>query len=149
LAADAVQEAFASALERLATFRGDARLGTWLYRIVYTKAIDQLRRRGREESLDEPAMDAQDATLGSAPTWSHPPDEILFGAETRAALDQALEMLTPTQRAVFALRELEGRSTAEVSHLLDLPVGTVRVYLHRARMRLRDLLSPHFSGATP
>lgn len=146
LAADAVQEAFTTALERLDTFRGEARLGTWLYRIVYTKAIDQLRRRRREEPLgeEEPILGPQDAALGRGHSWSRPPDEILFANETLGALDRALEELTPVQRAVFALRELEGRTAEEVGRMLDLPPGTVRVYLHRARMKLRDLLSPHF-----
>jgi RNA polymerase sigma-70 factor (ECF subfamily) len=150
LAADAVQEAFATALERLDSFRGDAKLGTWLHRIVYTKAIDLLRRRGRELPLPEeeaPALGPQDGALGRAPAWARPPDQMLFDAETQEALERAAETLSPVQRAVFALRILEGRSAADVGQILDLPVGTVRVYLHRARMRLRDLLSAHFRGS--
>ena len=91
-----------------------------------------------------PTLGPQDTVLGRGPSWARPPDEILFGNEAVGALEQALEKLTPTQRAVFALRELEGRTAEEVGGLLDLPPGTVRVYLHRARMKLRDLLSPHF-----
>src|SRR4029077_12114279 len=80
MASDAVQEAFATALQRVDDFRGEARLGTWLHRIVYTKAIDLLRARGREAPMpeeDAPARPPDDDRLGGAPTWSRPPDEIL------------------------------------------------------------------------
>jgi RNA polymerase sigma-70 factor, ECF subfamily len=54
--------------------------------------------------------------------------------------------LTPLQRAVFELREMEGRSTEETAEILDLEPGTVRVHLHRARLRLRERLRPRFRG---
>jgi RNA polymerase sigma-70 factor (ECF subfamily) len=151
LAADAVQEAFATALARAAGFRGESSLGTWLHRIVYTKSIDILRARGRETPLPDeesgaPADNGEDRP-GGAPTWSRPPDEILLGAETRQALEKALQQITPMQRLVFELREVEGRDTDEVAAILDLPPGTVRVHLHRGRMRLRGLLAQHFRGA--
>lgn len=149
LASDAVQEAFATALARAEAFRGESSIGTWLHRIVYTKSIDLLRARGREAPLDD-----EDATgagmeerIGGAPTWARPPDEILLGAETRQALQKALAELTAMQRLVFELREMEGRPTDEVASILSLPPGTVRVHLHRGRMKLRALLGLHFRGA--
>jgi RNA polymerase sigma-70 factor, ECF subfamily len=151
LAADAVQEAFATALQREADFRGDSAIGTWLHRIVYTKSIDLLRARGREAPMPEEDSGAsgstQDDRPGGAPSWSRPPDEILRSAETRQALAKALTELTHVQRLVFELREVEGRTTDEVAEILTLPPGTVRVHLHRARMRLRGLLAGHFRGA--
>jgi RNA polymerase sigma-70 factor, ECF subfamily len=150
LAADAVQEAFATALQRASGFRGESSLGTWLHRIVYTKSIDLLRARGREAPLvdeDSAPPGSEDDRVGGAPTWSRPPDEILLGAETRQALENALAQITPMQRLVFELREVEGRDTDEVAAILELPPGTVRVHLHRGRMRLRGLLAQHFRGA--
>jgi RNA polymerase sigma-70 factor (ECF subfamily) len=150
LAADAVQEGFATALAHVGDFRGESRIGTWLHRIVYTKSIDLLRARGREAPMpeeDAPVRPPDEDRVGGAPTWSRPPDEILFGTETRQALDRALLELTPLQRLVFELREVEGRATDEVAEILSLPAGTVRVHLHRARMRLRTLLAQHFRGA--
>ena len=147
LAADAVQEAFASALEHVDTFRGEARLSTWLHRIVFTKSIDLLRRRRREEPLPEdgaPELTAEDLRLGHGPSWARPPDELLLGAEAKAALEAALGGLTPLQRAVFELKEAEGRPTAEVAEILGMAEPTVRVHLHRARLRLRDRLAGHF-----
>jgi RNA polymerase sigma-70 factor (ECF subfamily) len=146
LAADAVQEGFTAALEKLDDFRGDSRLGTWIYRIVYNKAIDQLRRGAREQPLpdDEPDPPAGSVAPGHGVSWSSPPDEKLFSAETHAALEEALAELPPVQRAVFAMREIEGRPAAEVGRILNLPAGTVRVYLHRARLRLRERLGAYF-----
>jgi len=149
LAADAVQEAFASALERSDGFRGEAALGTWLHRIVYTKSIDLLRRRSREGQL--PEASAQDLAgpeeepLAGGGSWARPPDEILLGTETRKALERAQEKLSPLQRAVFELKEVEGRATDEVASILGMPAATVRVHLHRARLRLRAQLVDHFS----
>jgi RNA polymerase sigma-70 factor, ECF subfamily len=147
LAADAVQDAFASALQRAGDFRGESSPGTWLHRIVYNKSIDLLRQRGRETALPDGEEGPEDERLTQAPAWSRPPDEILSSEETRAALEGALEKLTPLQRAVFSLREMEGMSTEETAVALDLEVGTVRVHLHRARLRLRALLAEHFKGA--
>ena len=149
MAGDAVQEAFATALQRIGDFRGESSLGTWLHRIVYNKSIDLLRHRGRQAPLPEDdSASADDDRLAEVPAWSRPPDQILYGEETRRALDAALEKLTPQQRAVFTLREMEGLTTDEVGTVLDLEPGAVRVHLHRARLRLRALLGDHFKGGT-
>jgi RNA polymerase sigma-70 factor (ECF subfamily) len=149
LAEDAVQEAFASALAGVSSFRGEARLGTWLHRIVYTKAIDLLRQRAREAPLpdDVAELGPEDDRLAHTPSWSRPPDDLLASAETRAALEEAMGVLTPLQRAVFELREMEGRTTEETSEALGVSAGAVRVHLHRARLRLRARLAPRFGGA--
>ncbi len=149
LAADAVQEAFASALEKSDAFRGEARAGTWLHRIVFNKSIDLLRRRRRYQPLPEEESDEltpADDRLAHRGSWARPPDDVLLGVEAKAALERALEALTPLQRAVFELKETEGRPTGEVADILDLTPGAVRVHLHRARLRLRARLSDHFRG---
>jgi RNA polymerase sigma-70 factor (ECF subfamily) len=153
LAADAVQEAFVTALRKIDSFRGEADIGTWLHRIVYSKAVDLIRQRGREGPLpdeEETGLVAEDERLARLPAWARPPDEILWGAQTRQALDEAIHRLTPLQRAVFTLREADGVSTDEAASILGLEPGAVRVHLHRARLRLRALLADHFKGlATP
>jgi RNA polymerase sigma-70 factor (ECF subfamily) len=149
LAADAVQEAFASALEKGDAFRGEARLGTWLHRIVFNKSIDLLRRRRRYQPLPEEEPDAitsADVSLAHGASWARPPDALLLGDEAKASLERALGELTPLQRAVFELKEAEGRPTGEVAEILGLSAGAVRVHLHRARLRLRSLLAGHFHG---
>jgi RNA polymerase sigma-70 factor (ECF subfamily) len=149
LAADALHDAFASALEKAGGFRGDSRVGTWLHRIVFNKSIDLLRRRRRYEPLpdDEAGRTTpEDERLAHDTSWARPPDETLLGAEAKMALETALEGLTPLQRAVFELKEAEGRPTAEVAEILGLTPGAVRVHLHRARLRLRARLNVHFRG---
>jgi RNA polymerase sigma-70 factor, ECF subfamily len=151
LASDALHDAFASALQRAADFRGESSLTTWLHRIVYNKAIDLLRQRGRETALREEDGDElgpEDDRLAAAHAWARPPDEILFGNETWEAVERSLDRLTPLQRAVFVLREIDGLPTEEVGTILELEPGTVRVHLHRARLRLRALLADHFKGRT-
>lgn len=151
LAADALHDGFAAAIEKIDDFREESTLATWLYRIVYRKAIDLLRRRDREPSMTQEPEEirADDERLARSPAWSKPPDEILLGEESRRALERALGELTPAQRAVFELREVEQRPTEEVAEILGIPPGTVRVYLHRARLRLRALLAPHFREDRP
>jgi RNA polymerase sigma-70 factor (ECF subfamily) len=152
LAADAVQEAFTAALHKFDTFRGEANVATWLHRIVYTKAVDLLRQRGKETPLPEDEggdFGPEDERLSQVPAWARPPDEILWSTQTRNALEAATQQLTPLQRAVFTLREVDGMSTEEVASVLDLEPGTVRVHLHRARLRLRSLLADHFKGLVP
>jgi len=149
LARDAVQDAFAAALAKADGFRGEAHPATWLHRIVFNKSIDLLRRRRRYEPLPEQDPDqltAEDERLAHAPPWARGPDVALVGREAREALDQAMAELTPLQRAVFELREAEGRPTDEVAEILDLSAGAVRVHLHRARLRLRARLGEHFRG---
>ena len=117
---------------------------------MYNKAIDMLRQRGKEAALpdeDSIVLGPEDDRLSRSPSWSRPPDEILLGAEAVAALDRAVRELTPMQRMVFEMREVEGRTSDEVAEILDIPAGTVRVHLHRARLRLRALLSEHFRKA--
>lgn len=152
LAADAVQEAFASALEKADDFRGEARWGTWLHRIVFNKSIDLLRRRRREMPLPEEDRDSftsEDERLAEGASWAQGPYDVLINAEVKVALEEALEELTPLQRAVFELRQAEGRATDEVADILELSPGAVRVHLHRARLRLRSHLSRHFRGRAP
>ncbi len=149
LAADAVQEAFASALEKAEGFRGEAKVGTWLHRIVFNKSIDLLRRRQRYAPLPEEDPDrltAEDERLAKASAWAQGPYDVLINAEVKAVLEEALEDLTPLQRAVFELKQAEGRPTAEVAEILELSEGAVRVHLHRARLKLRARLSGHFHG---
>ncbi|MGD8896851.1 MAG: RNA polymerase sigma factor [Acidobacteriota bacterium] len=149
LAADAVQEAFATALEKAEGFRGESGVGTWLHRIVFNKSIDLLRRRRRYGPLPEDDPDRitpEDERLAHGRSWARPPDEALLGAETKMALEAALDGLTPLQRAVFELKEAEGRPTGEAAEILGLTPGAVRVHLHRARLRLRARLTDHFRG---
>lgn len=148
LAADAVQAAFASALENAGSFRGDAALSTWLHRIVYNKSIDILRARGREVPLGDDAASGADTALAHVPSWARA-DGNLAQAELAQALTTAFADLTPVQRAVFEMREEEGQTTDEVAAALGLTAGAVRLHLHRARLRLRARLGAILGEAKP
>jgi RNA polymerase sigma-70 factor (ECF subfamily) len=147
LAADALHDAFASALQAVDGFQGASTLSTWLYRIVYNSSIDLLRRKRREQPLAEPEGELAEAELLEAHASGPLPEQALLAAEAGRALERALGELTPLQRAVFELREQEGLSSEEAGERLGLQPGAVRVHLHRARLRLRARLSELLGGA--
>jgi len=135
-AQDAVQDAFVQAFVKLDTFRGDAKFTTWLYRIALNLALSQRRRRRPTESLDA----AKDCG-GEEPVAQHPTAaEDLMQHERAAVLQQALLKLNDGHRQILVLRELEGCSYETIADILQMPVGTVRSRLFRARMQLKELL---------
>ena len=120
---DVMQDAYIRAYRGLATFRRDAHLGSWLYRIVYNACIDDLRRRRDEVQLEQ--WDA-----GS-------PDP---STEDRLDLAAALRSLPAELRAVVLLIDAEGLSYTEAAEVLSLPAGTVASRLNRARSFLQAAL---------
>ena len=153
LAADAVQEAFATALAsgRPASAASRASAPGCTASSTRSRSTSSApagaRRPWRTRS---PAARRGTATrTGSA---ARPPGRArrtrsCSGPRRARPSNKALAQITPMQRLVFELREVEGRDTDEVAAILDLPPGTVRVHLHRGRMRLRGLLAQHFRGA--
>lgn len=129
---DVTQDALLRAFNTLDRFRGEAGFRTWLMRIAHNAAVTSLERR-RTVPAAEPPEDPR------APGTKTPADRLEDG-ERRERLLRKLEHLAPAQRSVLVLRDVEGRSYAEIAELLELPDGTVRTRLHRARSRLADLL---------
>ena len=135
-AEDVVQEAFVQAFVKLASFHGNSAFYTWLYRIAFNVAVSRRRRKknevsltgGREDSPREPADDAE------------PPGEHLLREERAHLVHEALASLSDEHRTILVLREMEGFEYEQISEILDLPTGTVRSRLHRARLQLRDQL---------
>jgi RNA polymerase sigma-70 factor, ECF subfamily len=142
-AEDVVQESFARVLTQLDSFRGEARLNVWLYRVVYNACISRLRHRRpvgiHLEELDE-GLPLPQALVDCGLS----PEDILQDRETSVALDEAIAQLPESLRAVFILRDIEELSTAEAAAALETTVGAVKVRLHRARLLLRESLSVHF-----
>ncbi|WP_424190531.1 RNA polymerase sigma factor [Actinokineospora sp. G85] len=133
-AEDIVQDAWIAAWRGRASFRGDAAVSTWLYRVVTNTAMGHLRRRRPTVPLHgvpEPADDRP-----SPEAWA------LLG-ERAAAVHRAIAALEPSQRVPLVLRELEGMSYEEVAAVLELPVPVLHKRLHRARaallVKLREL----------
>ncbi|TYO99216.1 RNA polymerase sigma-70 factor (ECF subfamily) [Geothermobacter ehrlichii] len=142
LAEDLAQETFLRLHRSLGSFRGDSSLATWLYRTLSRLAIDHLRReklkrrifffRGADDEGSDPVELAADPGPG--------PDEELQARESVRRLRQALQQLSPQQRAVFTLRHDEGLPLKEIATALGLSEGTVKAHLHRAVQTLRTSL---------
>jgi RNA polymerase sigma-70 factor (ECF subfamily) len=137
-AADIVQDAFVQAYTKLDTFRGNSAFYTWLYRIAFNLAMSQRRREHREASLDQMKLLA-----GAEPVDGQPTAEAGVLQQERAELvHSALAELSFEHRQILVLREIDGCRYDEIAEILDLPVGTVRSRLFRARLEMRDLLTP-------
>jgi RNA polymerase sigma-70 factor (ECF subfamily) len=145
-AEEVVQDAFVTLVRKLDTFEGRAAIGTWLYRVVTNRALIKGRgKRGAMEVLLEDSLPRfledghreGDRTFLLA-DWSQNPEDSLAAAETRAALERALDRLPADYRAVVLLRDVEELSNEEAAELLHVSVGAVKSRLHRARMALRE-----------
>ena len=137
-AADIVQDAFVQAYAKLDSFRGGSAFYTWLYRIAFSLAMSHRRRGRKQASLDE-----MKALVGAEPIDGQPNVESsLIGQERADLVHAALAELSLEHRQIIVLREMDGCSYDEIAEILELPVGTVRSRLFRARLELRDLLTP-------
>lgn len=148
-AEETLQETFLNVLKALPQFEGRSRLSTWLYRIASNTCLMRRRRESSEPgfvAMDESPDDQNDEF---APRyfidWSPKPEDVLLEDEMRQVLEEAIGQLPPTLRIVFIWRELESMSTQETAEILDISEGTVKVRLHRARLKLREILSGYFS----
>jgi RNA polymerase sigma-70 factor (ECF subfamily) len=141
-ARDAAQDAFVQAFVKLDTFRGSSAFYTWLYRIAFNTAMSHTRRQRPTRSLD-----AERSELGREPVDAQPaPDARLDLSERATQVHRALAELSIEFRQVIVLREMDGCKYEEIAEMLELPVGTVRSRLFRARLELRDRLAPILEG---
>jgi RNA polymerase sigma-70 factor (ECF subfamily) len=152
-AEEAVQDAFWSVVRNVATFRGDAALGSWVYRITANAANRKRRsgaRRRDEMSLDEILPFFHDHGHHAAPIadWSTVIHDPAVQTELRSVLASALEELPDQYRTVIILHEVEGLSMAEVADCLDVTVPTAKSRAHRARLLLRLRLGGSMFAAT-
>jgi RNA polymerase sigma-70 factor (ECF subfamily) len=139
-AEDLTQEAFLQVFRSVHSFRGDSAFSTWLYRIAVNTVLMKLRRRKSPPlvSLDEPVA-AESSSLkrdiGKA-------DPRLSGVVDRIALRRAVEELPMGCRQIFNLHEVEGYQHHEIAQLLDCSIGNSKSQLHKAKMKMRDMLFP-------
>jgi RNA polymerase sigma-70 factor (ECF subfamily) len=135
-AQDVVQEAFVQAFVKLETFQRTSAFYTWLYRIAFNTAVSRKRRQRPTVSVEQSRQ-----TTGEEPIDGHAaPHERLEQEERVAQVRAALAAVSEEHRAILVLREMEGCDYETIAQMLDLPVGTVRSRLHRARAQLRDQL---------
>lgn len=135
-ARDVVQEALVQAFVKLETFRHKSAFYTWLYRIAFNVAASISRRRRRSVSVEH----AREAAGEEPVDRQRGPSEQIEQRERCRQVQQALAALSEEHRLVLVLREMEGCCYETIAEMLDLPLGTVRSRLHRARLQLRDQL---------
>jgi len=141
-AEELAQETFSAFLEALERFEGRSQLKTYLFGILYNKASDLRRRRGREESLDA-VQEEFEKRFNAGGMWSKPPkgpEESALNAEIESLIAQCAEGLSVSQRAAFFLKEAEGESAEEICNVLGVSYTNLRVLLYRARIKLRECL---------
>ncbi len=141
-AQDILQDSFVRAFEKLEQFHGESSFYTWIYRIAVNLALSGHRKRQSRTVLGllhagtkHPVVDPADESPEADPALA------LERGEREAIIQEALDALGPDQRAVVVLKDFDGRRYEEISDLLNIPIGTVRSRLHRARSELRDRLS--------
>lgn len=149
-ARDLSQEAFLHAFRRIRDFRLDSQFYTWLYRIAVNVSISHRRKMKYRTTT---SLDAAVAQRGAEPPdagrrMNETPDHVVETAERRERLSAALNRLDDDHRTVIVLRDLEGLGYADIAEVLEVPVGTVRSRLHRARHELLALMEPEKADVT-
>jgi RNA polymerase sigma-70 factor (ECF subfamily) len=144
-AEDLAQETFIKVLNHIDRYRPEFKLSSWLFKIANNVAIDHIRKR----QLDTVSMDGSphagsaaevEATSFDVSVHQESALEELESRELGSAIEQAIARLRPEYRSCIMLRHVEGRSYEEIAATLDLPLGTVKTYIHRARHELRRAL---------
>lgn len=144
-AEDAVQDAYLLAYRGIAGFRGDAKLSTWLTRIVVNEALTKSRKRNRRAEIislgGDAEWDQEETEVNMNTGVSESPERDAMRAQARHLLEKSIDGLPDVFRTVFVLRALEEMSGEEVARCLDIPEATVRTRFFRAKGLLREALS--------
>jgi RNA polymerase sigma-70 factor (ECF subfamily) len=146
-ARDAVQDAFLNAFRGVGRFEGEARLSTWLHRIVVNASLMKLRTRRRkpEQSIDDllPGWQEDGHPERPAQPWRADALEATQRSELRRLVLEKIQALPEGYRNVLMLRDIEDLDTEETAEAMGISPGAVKTRLHRARQALRELLEPH------
>jgi RNA polymerase sigma factor (sigma-70 family) len=146
---DLAQEVFLRLYRALPSFRGEALVSTYLYRIAVNVAQDEWKRRRREDRplvsiSEDPEFPLEERLADPEPGAL----EQLTQREFAKAVDEELQRLSAVERTVLVLYQQEERSYQQIAEALHIPIGTVRTHLHRARKRLRDAIAARTGAAT-
>lgn len=137
-AEDLTQEAFLQVFRKIGTFRGEAAFSTWMHRLAVNLVLMKLRKKGvltssLEEPVESDSGDSRPREIGSE-------DTALKGSVDRVALQRAIGALPAGYRTVFYLHDVEGYEHKEIAKMIGCSVGNSKSQLHKARLKLRDLL---------
>ena len=138
-------EVFFKAYRALDTWKPQARFSTWLYKIAHNLSIDFHRAKSRRQtySLDDEEFAIDEPT--AADLWSNPEWEI-EEKDRHRVIREAIDQLSPKQKAVFMLNRYQGLQIKEITEVLGMAEGTVKIHLHRAVKKLQILLQPLWEG---
>jgi RNA polymerase sigma-70 factor (ECF subfamily) len=139
-AEDLLQDTFLQVFRRIDTFKGDAALGTWLYRMAMNLCLDRLRSKAGR-------ADRQTASIEDVREWRFAGRGTLDGGVKRIDLERAIARLPDACRAAFLLHDVEGFEHQEVGRMLGVSDGTSKSQVHKARMRIRAFLLSEREGA--
>lgn len=137
-AEDLTQEAFLQLFRKIGTFRGESAFSTWLHRMAVNVVLMQLRKKGLPVvPIDETTEGEEEGTVRKEPGA---PDERLAGSIDRLQLQRAVDELPPGYRTIFVLHDVEGYEHNEIAELVGCSIGNSKSQLHKARIKLRELL---------
>ena len=136
-AEDLTQEAFLQLFRKIATFRGESAFSTWLHRMAVNVVLMQLRKKGLPQVSLEETMESEEESPRKEPGAE---DVRLAGSINRLQLEQAIGGLPPGYRMVFLLHDVEGYEHNEIAEMVGCSIGNSKSQLHKARMKLRELL---------
>lgn len=135
-ACDITQRAFINAYRKIQEFQGDSTFSTWIYRIAFNQAISFRR----EHKRDAMSIYSKDDELITEPAEEQNPTEAMESREIQKKVQQALDQLEEADRQIILLKDLQGHSYDEIAEIMQVPKGTVRSRLHRARLELKEKL---------
>ena len=145
LAEDLAQETFVKVLNALDRYRPEYKFSSWVFKIANNASIDHLRRKELDTLSLEGGPDATtpervEATALQLGDQTESPLDELEARELGSTIEKAIGCLRPEYRSCIILRHVEGRPYDEIAGILDLPLGTVKTYIHRARAELKECL---------
>jgi len=140
-AEDLTQEAFLQLYRKIATFRGESAFSTWLHRLSVNVVLMHLRKKGLPEVSLQETLEPTDEDGPRKDIGSH--DQVLDGSLDRVNLQRAVETLPPGYRIIFVLHDIEGYEHNEIAEMMGCSIGNSKSQLHKARMKLREVLKNH------
>jgi RNA polymerase sigma-70 factor (ECF subfamily) len=138
-AEDFTQEAFLQLYRKIGSFRGESAFSTWLHRLSVNIVLMHFRKKGLPEISLEEAMEPQEEAAPRKDVGRR--DDVLHGSIDRITLERAIAELAPGYRIIFVLHDVEGYEHNEIAEILGCSIGNSKSQLHKARMKLRTLLS--------
>lgn len=146
LAEDLAQEAFVRAFDNLGSYDPSYKFSSWLFKIAHNLTIDHLRKKDLDTVSIHGAPDAttserQEATAVTLESREERPDERFEARAVGGEIEEAIGELRPDYRTAILLRHVEGRTYDEIAEIMEVPLGTVKTYIHRARKELQERLS--------